>query len=174
MNKETIAELLDEKHQTLSNWLNKQDAERWGTGPEGKWTTGQHVLHLLQSMKPLNLALSLPKFILKFKFGKSNRTVRDYDTVKNRYLQRLEEAKGITFNGSRNMKAPNLKDKQYILNRLLVENKKLQYKTKKWSDTDLDTYILPHPLMGRMPVRELIMWTAYHIEHHTNTLKGKY
>ena len=66
MNKETIAELLDEKHQTLSNWLNKQDAERWETGPEGKWTTGQHVLHLLQSIKPLNTALSLPKFILKF------------------------------------------------------------------------------------------------------------
>lgn len=174
MNKETIAELLDEKHQTLSNWLNKQDSELWETGPEGKWTTGQHVLHLLQSIKPLNTVLSLPKFILKFKFGTSNRVVRDYDTVKNQYLQRLEEAKGITFKGSQNMKIPSIKDKQYIINRLLVENKKLQYKTKKWSDKDLDNYILPHPLMGKMPIRELLMWTACHIEHHTNTLKEKY
>jgi len=28
--------------------------------------------------------------------------------------------------------------------------------------------------MGKMPVRELLMWTAYHIEHHTQTLKDKY
>lgn len=174
MNKETIAELLDEKHQTLSNWLNKQDAERWETGPEGKWTTGQHVIHLLQSMKPLNTALSLPKFILKFKFGTSNRAVRDFDTVKIGIYNVLKEAKGITFKGSQNMKVPSIKDKQYIINRLLVENKKLQYKTRKWSDKDLDTYILPHPLMGKMPVRELLMWTAYHIEHHTDTLKERY
>ena len=174
MHKEEIANLLEEKHQNLFNWLEQQDSERWETGPEDKWTTGQHTLHLLQSIKPLNLALSLPKFILKFKFGKANRDVRDFETVKNRYLQRLEEAKGITFKGSRNMKVPRLKEKQYILNRLKTESKKLQYKTKKWSDKDLDTYILPHPLMGKMPVRELLMWTSYHVEHHTNTLNEKY
>ena len=72
------------------------------------------------------------------------------------------------------MKVPNLKEKEYILTRLQVENKKLQYKTKKMSDKNLDTLILPHPLMGKMPVREIIMWTAYHIEHHTKTLQEKY
>lgn len=174
MNKEDIANLLEEKHQKLFSWLEQQDIELWETGPEGKWTTGQQVLHLLQSIKPLNTALSLPKFVLKFKFGKSNRVVRDYDAIKNRYLERLEEAKGITFKGSQNMKVSPLKEKQYLLNRLQVENKKLQHKTKKWSDSDLDTYILPHPLMGKMPVREIIMWTAYHVEHHTKTLIKDY
>ena len=66
----------------------------------------------------------------------------------------------------------NLADKHYIVNRLQTENKKLQYKTKKISDKNLDNVILPHPLMGKMPVRELIMWTAYHVEHHLNTLKN--
>ena len=174
MHKEDIAILLEEKHQNLFSWLEQQDIEHWETGPEGKWTTGQQTLHLLQSIKPLNLALSLPKFILKFKFGKSNRAVRDYDTVVNRYLERLKDVKGKTFKGSQNMKVPSIKEKQYLLNRLQVETKKLQHKTKKWSDNDLDTYILPHPLMGRMPIRELLMWTAYHMEHHTNTLKEHY
>lgn len=174
MDKDDIANLLEEKHQNLINWLEEQDSELWETGPEGKWTTGQQTLHLLQSIKPLNTAMSLPKFILKFKFGKANRTVRDFDVVKNRYLERLEEAKGITFKGSQNMKVPSIKEKQYILNRLQVESKKLQHKTKKWKDKDLDNIVLPHPLMGKMPVRELLMWTAYHVEHHTNTLTEKY
>lgn len=174
MDKDAIADLLENKHNILFNWLEQHDNQLWETGPEGKWATGQHTKHLLDSIKPLNMALSLPKFILKFKFGKSNRAVRNYDAVVNRYLERLEDAKGITYKGSRNMKPPKVKDKNYFINRLKVESKKLQHKTKKWSDSDLDTYILPHPLMGRMPIRELLMWTAYHVEHHTKILKEKH
>jgi len=111
MDKEAIADLLESKHQMLFSWLEQQDIESWETGPEGKWTTGQQTLHLLQSIKPLNTAMSLPKFILKFKFGKANRAVRDFDAVKSRYLERLEEAKGITFKGSQNMKVPSIKPK---------------------------------------------------------------
>lgn len=170
MHKEQIANLIEEKHQNLIKWLEQQDVESWETGPEGKWTTGQQTLHLLQSIKPLNTALSLPKFILKFKFGKANRAVRDYETIAKRYLERLKDVKGKTFKGSQNMKVPNIKEKQYLLNRLQIESKKLQHKTNKWSDNDLDTYILPHPLMGKMPIREILMWTAYHVEHHNNTL----
>ena len=48
MTKDAIALLLDEKHQDLMNWLESQDIEKWEKGPQGKWTTGQQALHLLQ------------------------------------------------------------------------------------------------------------------------------
>lgn len=174
MDKEAISDLLEEKHSALLNWLKDQNEDKWEAGPEGKWTTGQQTLHILQSLKPVNAALSLPKFILKYKFGTSNREVRDYETVVKRYQDRLIDAKGKTFKGSQNMMVPTIADKKYILNRLTVENKKLQFKTKKWKDKDLDNLILPHLLMGKMPVREILMWTSYHIEHHTNTLQNNY
>ena len=174
MDKEQIADLLEEKHEALFNWLEQQEPEAWESGPNGKWTTGQQALHLLQSIKPLNTAMSLPKFVLRYKFGKSNRDVRQYDAIVSRYKERLEGAKGMTYKGSENMKTPKLKDKPYIIDRLKTECKKLQYKTKKWKDKDLDNLILPHPLMGKMPVREIVMWTAYHVEHHTDTLKKNY
>ncbi len=174
MDKESIAELLESKHQILIDVLSSQDDEKWQQGPKGKWTSGQQALHLLQSIKPLNDALSLPKFIIKYRFGTANRAVRDYTAVVNRYQERLQESKGIVYGPSKNMKVPLLKDKNYILNRLQVENKKLQYKTRKLSDKHLDTLILPHPLMGKMPLREIIMWTAYHVEHHTKQLQENY
>jgi hypothetical protein len=175
MQKENISQLLDETHKTLINWLQaNENKEKWETGPEGKWTTGQHALHLLQSIKPLNNALSLPKFILKFKFGKANREVRDFNTVADRYNKRLKDSQGKTFKGSKNMSVPTENDKAYILNRLETESKKLQAKTLRWTNKDLDTYILPHPLMGKMPVRELLMWTSHHVKHHTQTLQEKY
>ena len=174
MDKEAIAELIEEKYARLIEWLKAQPEDHWETGPEGKWTTGQQALHLLQSIKPLNTAMSMPKFILKYKFGKANRPVREYNAVVERYNERLEKAKGKTYKGSQNMKIPSLKEKKYIINRLQVEQKKLQYKTRKWKDKHLDHLILPHPLMGKMPVREIVMWSAYHVEHHTNTLKNNY
>lgn len=174
MEKDAIANLIEEKNKVLIDWITNQDCDKWLEGPDGKWTTGQHVLHLLQSIKPLNSALSMPKFVLRYKFGKANREVRDYQTVVNRYQERLKNAKGRTFGPSKNMTIPALTEKQYLIDRLQVESKKLQYKTRKISDKNLDTLILPHPLMGKMPIREIIMWTAHHIEHHTNTLKEKY
>jgi hypothetical protein len=174
MDKETIADLIETKHCELISWLENQPEDSWTEGPEGKWTQGQQALHLLQSIKPLNNALSMPKFLLRYKFGKANRPVRDFDAIVKRYQERLEDAKGKTYKGSQNMKVPALSEKKYILNRLQTESKKLQYKTKKVSDKNLDTLILPHPLMGKMPIREIIMWTAYHVEHHTETLKEKY
>ncbi len=174
MQKEDIILALEETHNTLISWLKVQEDDKWEVGPEGKWTTGQHVLHLLQSCAKLNSALSIPKFILKYKFGKANRDVRDYETVVKRYHDRLKEVNGATFGPSQNMRIPKLRDKSYLLDRIQTENKKLQYKTHKWTDVQLDSYVLPHPLMGKMPVRELIMWTTYHIEHHTKTLMNNY
>ena len=174
MDKETIANLLEAKHSNLITWLEQQPNDSWTEGPEGKWTTGQQAQHLLQSIITLNNALSMPKFLLRFKFGKANRSVRDFDAVVKRYQERLEDIKGKTFKGSQNMKVPTLNEKEYILNRLQTEHKKLHYKTRKISDENLDTVVLPHPLMGKMPVREIIMWTAHHVEHHTDTLKSNY
>lgn len=174
MEKDTIADLIEEKYTALIEWIENHPDELWTEGPEGKWTTGQHVLHLLQSITPLNNALSLPKFFVRYKFGKANRPVRDYDAIIKRYKERLAESQGKTFKGSQNMKVPNLTDKHYLINRIQTESKKLQYKTKKISNTNLDSLVLPHPLMGKMPVREIIMWSAYHVEHHLETLKNNY
>ncbi len=174
MNKDDIVNLLDEKHKILLEWLEQHDDELWQSGPENKWTTGQQALHLLQSIIPVNNALSMPKFIIRFKFGKTNREVRDYDAVVSRYLEKLKNAGGMVSPYSKILKTPPLSDKKYILSRLQMENKKLQYKTRKLTDKHLDELVLPHPLMGKMPVREIIMWTAYHTEHHTKQLMNNY
>lgn len=174
MHKDDIADLIEAKYAELITWLEQQPEESWSLGPEGKWTTGQHTLHLLQSIIPLNNALSMPKFLLRYKYGMANRPFRDYNALVKRYHERLMEAEGNTSRPSKHIKSPKLSDKQYLLNRLQTEHKKLQYKTRRISDKNLDLLVLPHPLMGKMPVREIIMWSACHVEHHTAILKANY
>ena len=69
MEKEAIAQLLETSYKDVINWFQNQEDTQWETGPDGKWTSGQQAMHLLQSIKPLNNALSLPKFVLKYKLG---------------------------------------------------------------------------------------------------------
>lgn len=174
MNKEEIVALLDKEHQRLVNWLKDQPEDNWKKGPEGKWTTGQQVLHLVQSLQPLNKALRVPKFILKFKFGKANRAIRDFDTVIQRYHDRLRENQGAAIQFNQNLKTPSIQERKQLIATLTREYSNLQKHTKKWKGYHLDTCILPHPLMGKMPIRELIMWSAHHANHHTNELIEKY
>ncbi|WP_375240393.1 DinB family protein [Polaribacter sp.] len=174
MNKKEIIELLQTNLDILIDWLEKQPKEIWEKGPSDKWTTGQHVLHLVNSFQLLNKALNFPRFFLKHKFGLCNRETRDYDTVVKNYQNKLKgnEDKARKFNSK--LKKPSLKSRKKILRKLSLSNKKLQNKVRRRSDLNLDRLVIPHPLMGKMTIREIVMWSAYHLEHHTTILSEKY
>ena len=174
MEKEEIADLLEENHNTLFKWLEDQPNENWEKGPDGKWTVGQQILHLVNSLQLLNNALSYPRFFLKYKFGLCNREPRDYKTIVSKYCQELVDNKDKIKKYNQKLKKPLLKDRERLLTKLQIQSKKLQFKIKKISDVNLDTLVLPHPLMGKMTIREIIMWTAYHTEHHTKILIMNY
>ena len=174
MDKIEIADLLEVKHQELFLWIENQPIENWEKGPKDKWTEGQHILHLVNSLQLLNNALSYPRFFLKYKFGIANRPSRDYKTVVKKYEDKLEENQSRVTKFNQNLKIPTLKERERLLTKFQIQQKKLQYKTKKISDKNLDTLVIPHPLMGKMTIREIIMWTAHHTEHHTETLKLLY
>ncbi|WP_271405189.1 DinB family protein [Tenacibaculum soleae] len=171
MEKEAIVNLLEDKHQQLFSWLKNQPKDIFEKGPEQKWTTGQHIDHLVNSIKQVNKALSYPKFILKHKFGVANRAVRSYDEIVKKYQDKLSKNQERAKQFNIHIKTPSEKKFKQLLSTLQIQNKKLQHKTHRWKDKNLDTIILPHPLMGKMPVREIIMWTAYHTQHHADILK---
>ena len=95
-------------------------------------------------------------------------------TVAKKYEDKLEENQSRASKFNQNLKIPTLKERERLLTKFQIQQKKLQYKTKKISEKNLDTLVIPHPLMGKMTIREIIMWTAHHTEHHTETLKLLY
>jgi hypothetical protein len=42
-----------------------------------------------------------------------------------------------------------------------------------WSETDLDRYRLPHPLLGRLTVREMLFFTVQHLAHHASKVEAR-
>jgi hypothetical protein len=174
MTKKDIHNLILEKHQTLYDWLEKHPNENWTKGPADKWNTGQHIVHLIRSESALNKALGMPKFLLNYKFGTNNRDNRSYAEVVKKYQNKLAANPGLVADISKNMPAITAANKATLMAKLEAKNAKLLKKFQKWSDKDLDTYLLPHPLLGRMTIREIMMWNAYHTEHHYENLKANY
>jgi len=174
MEKKEIVAILEAKHQDLFDWLDTTSDDQWMQGPEGRWTSGQHILHLADSAQLLNKALGYPKFLLKYKFGTSNRPSRAYQEVAKRYEERLAESQERAAQYNIDLKVPSVGQRKQLRQKLEILNKKLQFKTNKLKDKHLDTLLLPHPLMGRMTLREIIMWTAHHTDHHVEILKQDY
>ena len=54
MDKDAIADLIENKHSNYIKWGEAQPEEHWTRAPETKWTTGQYTLHLIDSLKLMN------------------------------------------------------------------------------------------------------------------------
>ncbi len=170
--KETISDKIKENSARLEKWMQEQSAEAFEKGPEGKWTTGQHLDHLIKSVLPLNQAFLLPKFVYRLKFGKPNRPPRDFAALVARYKEKL--AGGGQAPSRFVPPVVALGQKHLLIEKFSKEYQILANKTLKWKEADLDAYLLPHPLLGKVTVREMLFFTVYHIVHHLEILEDKY
>ena len=161
-----IIEKLKQNHIRLVDMVTGLDEKDFAAAPPGKWTAGQQLDHIYLSLKPLTMALGLPKLAPKILFGTSNRPPRDYDAVVEKYHKALE--KGGVAPSNFVPKPIYYKDKDALAAKLKSNLSKLISNLGRYSEEDLDKLLLPHPLLGKMTIREMLYFTIYHSEHHYN------
>lgn len=169
MIKETLKLRLEENHKSFLNYINSLPDEMFVKSKFEKWTAGQQLEHIYLSVKPVRQALSLPGFILSVLWGKANRKSRNFDELVTRYLDKLS-------NGG---KAPGrfipakagLEKRLKLTSLLAKEILKLNSKIDKFSESELDEFVIPHPLLGKLTVREMLYFTIYHVEHHQKAVR---
>jgi hypothetical protein len=136
--------------------------------PGGKWSAGQQLDHLIRSVKPVSLALRLPGWLLRILFGKPNRPSRTYEVLVEKYRQKLS-AGGVAPGAFVPPVIP-LARKQQLLDAYKMQQQRLIKIVERWQDADLDRYLLPHPLLGKLTLREMLYFTVYHTGHHYRQL----
>src|ERR1043165_5400132 len=87
--KPQIISALNEKVDSFNNYIATLNKEQFEATPNGKWSAGQNLDHLIRAIKPLQLAYGLPKFALMILFGKTNRPSRTYDELVAKYKSKL-------------------------------------------------------------------------------------
>src|SRR5437867_1885139 len=63
-NKEEIIYSLNEKVDAFNHFIFSLNKEEFEAAPQGKWTAGQNLDHLIRAINPLQLAFVLPKIFL--------------------------------------------------------------------------------------------------------------
>lgn len=129
-----------------------------------KWSAGQQADHLCRSVAPLNKGLSAPEFVLKAMFGKSDHPTVSYDELVARYRKALES--GGTAPDQFRPNAIAFEQKDRLTQELRRQIEVLCRNIEKFSEDRLDTLVLPHPLLGKLTLREMLYFTIYHAEHH--------
>jgi hypothetical protein len=129
-----------------------------------KWSAGQQLDHLVRSTKPLILAVRLPHFILQLVFGKANRPSKSYDELVEKYLHKIKA--GAKATGNFIPPPVGFDKKENLIKELNAIVAKINKGLTNFSEAELDECILPHPLLGKITIREMIYFTIYHVDHH--------
>lgn len=169
-NKDKLAATLRLNHKAFADKIRGLDESRFMYAPAAdKWTAGQQLAHLVSSIEPVNLAFALPRFVPRLLFGKANRPSKSYTELVEKYQLKLQA--GGRASGRFVPKAIPFSQKDKLLQKLDKEVQKLSSQIAKTTEKDLDTYILPHPLLGKLTFREMLYFTAYHAAHHLNIVE---
>ncbi|MBS1795891.1 MAG: DinB family protein [Acidobacteria bacterium] len=164
MNKQEIARRLVESHEKLAALTGGLDEREFSLSTAGKWMAGQQLEHILRGVSAVLTGLGLPKFVPRLLFGKSGRASRDFETVVGDYRQRL--AAGGRASGRFIPPPVRFDEGRALAEKLLGKIGELNRKLEKFSEEELDALRLPHPILGRLTIREMLYFTIYHADHH--------
>jgi DinB superfamily len=173
LTKEEIIKQLRLATEEFTNYTSQIDSVLFFRQPKEKWSIAQNVDHLTISANTTKLAYGLPKFILRLYTGKPNRPSRSYDELVNKYKLKLQQGGTASGRFIPKIISPQT-GKENLLQSFTTSMTKLSNAIeKKWSDPLLDQYIAPHPLLGKITLRELGYFTIYHTQHHLSIIKER-
>jgi hypothetical protein len=164
MHKNAIQQSLRQHHEEFLTYLGQLSPEEYTFHPPGKWSAGQQQEHIRRSVQALNQGLLVPKFAIRQLFGEANRPSRSYDELVDRYRSRLVHAG----TAPRRFAPPFIPfEKRDSLGRALRRSLgRLERRLRVFRENELDLIILPHPLLGKVTLREMLYFTCYHVQHH--------
>jgi len=167
--KKEIVEALQHSIFKMSSLIGSISKEDFNKAQGEKWTIKEEFEHLIMSTEPVAKALSMPRVTFRA-FGKLNRTPRNYPPLVQRYHEKLDEAPVVPPSRF----SPKGKGTQNnMLNTWDNLPNSFSEKIPNWSDKALDKYLLPHPLLGKLTIREMLFFTNYHIQHHLLSIQRK-
>ncbi|MDN3705642.1 DinB family protein [Myroides ceti] len=163
MKQQQLIEQFYATHRLFLEYVNSLSPEAFMHTKSGKWNAGQQLSHIYLCLQPIAKAL-VSKDFLREKFGTLNRPLMDEAHVITRYKEALanggkapERFVPGAFNSEERDKAT-AETEQLLtgIGQLLQD----------YTEEELDTLVMPHPLLGPLSIREMMYLMTYHATHH--------
>jgi hypothetical protein len=163
MNKNILISTIKAEYETIEKLFQQTPEKRFMKQPNAeKWSIAQHAQHLIISVKGIAGALKDTSTLAQF--GTADRPSLDYVTIKVNYQNVLEKLKGAGKMPYRHLDITETKAE--LLANFNTIHQKLIERLARLTELELDNLQVPHPVLGMMTMREMLIFTAIHIKHH--------
>jgi hypothetical protein len=169
--KEILLAVLRDSNQRAANWFRAIPADDFFTRQGEIWSHSDNLDHLIKAVQPVTKALKLPKLTLHAMFGKPEKASVSYDELCQRYWDEIARGGQAAGRYLPNQTVPdgNTEEvKKDLLHQWSHASEELVSVAGKWEENDLDHYQLPHPLLGKLTIREMLYFTIYHNLRHAS------
>lgn len=139
------------------------------------WSPADNVRHLAKSTRPVASALRLPAIVVRAMFGGAERPSRDYPRLVADYRAALAAGGDAGRYAPRPLTGelePSV-ERERILAAKRTADVELVARAGRWRERALDRAVLPHPLLGKLTVREMLFFTLYHGAHHVANVERR-
>ncbi len=137
------------------------------------WSAEKNLRHLIKSTLPIYLGIKSPKFLLQLLFGKGRARSRSYSEIKQDYLSRLAAGSGAGIFEPLFNSAGKPEEQKRLVDDWIEMGKNFATAFKALSEEQLDSLNMPHPILGNITVREMILFSLIHIFHHVSRCRAK-
>jgi DinB family protein len=165
------------------NRLHEESTRYWRAFPTdaffrpfgAAWSPADNVRHLTKSIRAVARALSLPRLFALVAFGPAFRPSRPYAEVVETYRAALAAGgRAGRFAPAPRTPPADLEEwREEIMRHREEAARALVRGLERWSERALDRCRLPHPLLGKLTVREMLFFTLYHNLHHVHVVERR-
>lgn len=172
----SILEELDRVEREVGEFFGSLDAQEFVLRIGDAWTPGQHLDHLNIAASAAARAYTVSPWLLQLRFGRA-RASRSFDDLREAYRARLARGGGAT--GRYVPQRSDADDEDPIVQRTVLLSRwhrvteRFRAGVRAWRETSLDRARVPHPLLGRITMRELAFFTIFHSRHHIEAAKRR-
>ena len=171
MDKTTLIQSLDDSAAQFIELVKGLNKDEFEFNINNKWSAGQDLVHLIKVLQIVNIGFTLPKPILRLVFGINKKESLSFEDLRQVYKNALESgAKAPTMYIP---KPVSYTEKDSLIQKYASLNKSFIDKLNNHTPNELNSYRLPHPILGKISLVELASFTSFHTTHHFDVLKSK-
>jgi hypothetical protein len=171
MDKTNLIKALDENVFQFNEFVSNLQKDEFEININDRWSAGQDLVHLIKVLRIVNIGFTLPKPLLRLMYGTNKNDNKSFEHLKQLYKKALADG----------AKAPSVyipkpvayQEKDNLIQKHESLNKSFINKLNNHTQFELVSYRLPHPILGKISLGELAMFTTFHTSHHLELLKSK-
>jgi len=139
------------------------------------WSPADNVRHLNKSIRAVTRGLRVPRPLILLTIGPALRKSRSYAEIREVYHGVLARGADAGRFAPSPQKPPGDPEawRRELMSLWAAAANGLEGALTPWSERALDRCRMPHPLLGKLTVREMLLFTLYHNLHHVRNVERR-